>query len=68
MFPNSGTKNSGTINNYNKVVGYDSQTNSVNFKNTAWATNGGSSVCGIKAWCKTNNIVWDGVTNYNACS
>jgi hypothetical protein len=68
MVPSQGTRNSGTINKYDKVTGYDAGSNSVNFQKTEWATNGGSTICGVKSWCKTNNITWDGVSNYNACS
>lgn len=68
MVPSSGTRNSGTIKDYSKVTGYNSASNSINFRDAAWATSGGSSTCGKKSWCKTNNITWDGVSNYNACS
>jgi hypothetical protein len=32
--------------------------------NTAWGTN---SVCLKRQWAKTNNIEWDGISNYNSC-
>jgi hypothetical protein len=68
MVPGNGKKNKGTLTNYAGVKGYDGATNSVNFTNAAWATSGGSITCGIKSWCDTNNIAWDGVSNYNACN
>lgn len=34
----------------------------IDFSNNAW-----DGVCGKKKWTNTNNIVWDGVSNYNNC-
>ncbi len=33
----------------------------------AWSSNKLSAVCQQKKWANTNNIVWDGVSNYNSC-
>ena len=34
----------------------------IDFSNNAW-----SGVCDKKTWANTNNIVWDGISNYNNC-
>lgn len=34
----------------------------IDFSNTGW-----NGVCDKKTWSNTNNIVWDGVSNYNNC-
>jgi len=39
----------------------------VNFQDPGWST-GGTRQCNLKKWANTNNITWDGVTNYNGCS
>ena len=43
---------------------YDSSnnTNSINFNASGW-----QGVCSWKSWANQNNIVWDGVSNYNSC-
>jgi len=38
----------------------------INFNDAGW-TNGGG-VCSWKTWAQQNNVVWDGVDNYNSCS
>ena len=35
--------------------------------NPLWASRGASSVCAQKDWAVNNNIVWDGISNYNQC-
>ena len=34
----------------------------IDFSNNGW-----NGICDIKKWTNTNNIVWDGVSNYNNC-
>ena len=34
----------------------------IDFSNNNW-----EGVCSKKTWANTNNIVWDGVSNYNSC-
>jgi hypothetical protein len=34
----------------------------IDFNNNEW-----SGLCDKKTWANTNNIVWDGVSNYNNC-
>lgn len=36
--------------------------NFINFANSGWA-----GVCSQKTWANQNNVVWDGVSNYNSC-
>jgi hypothetical protein len=45
--------------------------NEINFNdNMAWFNQdkGNSSICNIKKWVNSQNIVWDGIHNYNKCS
>ena len=32
-----------------------------------WTTSGKTAVCAQNAWANQNNILWDGVSNYNSC-
>jgi len=42
--------------------------NTINFADSAWSTNYSSTNhCALKTWSNRNNIVWDGVSNYNSC-
>lgn len=43
--------------------------NEINFNDIAWLKYdiGNSKICNIKKWLNTNNILWDGITNYNRC-
>lgn len=40
---------------------------SFNPTDAAWSSNKLSAVCQQKKWANTNNIVWDGISNYNSC-
>ena len=33
----------------------------------AWAVGGLTTICSQKTWANKNNILWDGVSNYNSC-
>jgi len=39
----------------------------IDFTASAWTTNG-SSICSKRTWANSNNVVWDGITNYNGCT
>ena len=39
----------------------------INFNDTTWNTGGKPPICNQKVWANRNQIVWDGVTNYNGC-
>jgi hypothetical protein len=60
---NTGTfKGSGnTLAPYNTVQGQFSPAD------IKWDSGGLSRICAQKKWALTNNIIWDGVTNYNKC-
>ena len=32
-----------------------------------WISGGKTAICAQKAWATKNNILWDGVSNYNSC-
>jgi len=32
-----------------------------------WLANGLTPICNQRKWANTNNIMWDGVSNYNSC-
>lgn len=40
--------------------------NAIDFKDPAWAQSS-SRICDIKKWVNRNNIVWDGIQQYNQC-
>ena len=40
---------------------------SFNVNNLLWASGGKSTLCAQKDWATQNNIIWDGVSNYNGC-
>lgn len=63
------TKNIGkdeTWKNSSKTSGYESG-NTVVFSNPGWTSSGGTALCNMKMWANTNNISWDGVSNFNGC-
>lgn len=33
-----------------------------------WTSSGKTAICAQKAWATKNNILWDGVSNYNSCN
>ena len=39
----------------------------IDFSDQAWNVGGKAPICNQKAWANTNQIVWDGITNYNGC-
>lgn len=48
--------------------GYDSQASTINFDDAGWAEfPGKTKQCAIHDWAVTNEIVWDGVSNFNGC-
>jgi hypothetical protein len=47
--------------------GYSSDGNYVDFSDSNWGSLGKSALCAQKDWATTNNISWDGVSNYNSC-
>lgn len=71
--PASGFKNTGSIYgsngqitlNTNSTYGYSD--GAIDFNGNLWSSGGANSVCNIRNWANKNNIVWDGVTNYNGC-
>jgi len=66
VVPNSGALNRGDgTYETNKPSGYSD--GKIDFTATAWTTNG-SSICSKRTWANSNNVVWDGITNYNGCT
>ena len=59
-----GQKNLGTNPN---IAPYSKDTTSFNVNNVLWSSGGKSTVCAQKDWATQNNIVWDGISNYNGC-
>jgi hypothetical protein len=53
----------------NHTPGYKTTTGSIDFTDAGYYVYGGAknSICGQKNWANTYGVVWDGVTNYNAC-
>jgi hypothetical protein len=66
---NSWRNNYDKTNQSGKTPGYDSSGNKVDFNNEGWNNSiypGVSGRCALKKWANDNNIVWDGVNNYNS--
>jgi len=69
------SKNAGTLYNGDALLittsttpGYNSGNVTINFTDKGWtSTTGKTSVCAQKQWASTNNLMWDGVSNYNGC-
>ena len=67
VVPSATATNHGT-GPYNSAPGYSSIPNdNIDFTASAWTTNG-SSICSKRTWANSNNVVWDGITNYNGCT
>lgn len=61
-------KPSSTLNASNVTAGYSATpTAQINFTDPGWTAAGSSATCSKKTWANKNNIMWDGVTNYNKC-
>jgi len=39
----------------------------INFADPGWSTGSKSAICSKRTWCMKNNVLWDGVSNYNGC-
>ena len=65
IFINSGGKNNlGTNPN---IAPYSKDTKSFSINNVLWSSGGKSVLCAQKDWSMENNIIWDGISNYNGC-
>lgn len=49
------------------VPGYSSSDGKIDFSHSDWAALGKTAICAKKSWVNTNDISWDGVSNYNSC-
>ena len=75
VVPSSGSKNAGLLFDGNgsptagllATTGYNSSKKTIDFSNPKWGE-GGSLLCSQKKWADKNEIVWDGVSNYNSCA
>lgn len=72
VVPSAGATNRGvgsaSTGSYDFAPGYSSSPiQSIDFTAAGW-TNNGSSICSKRTWANNNNIVWDGITNYNGCT
>jgi hypothetical protein len=73
IIPTVSSKNTGIIYgdnneiklNSNSTYGYNNGI--IDFKDNGWSAGGSNALCNKKKWANLNNIVWDGVTNYNGC-
>lgn len=64
---NTGNTQNGSILSDAKVAPYSIDGYSFSTKNPLWASKGETVICAQKSWANNNNIVWDGVSNYNKC-
>jgi hypothetical protein len=73
IIPTSSSKNTGSIYGTNNQINLNSNSTygfingNIDFNNSGWSTGGANALCNKKKWANMNNIVWDGVTNYNSC-
>jgi hypothetical protein len=67
VFLNSGGKSD--LGKISTVAPYSNDSNFKTFdpNNILWSSSGKSSICSKKAWANQNNIIWDGISNYNKC-
>jgi hypothetical protein len=65
---NAGTRdNSGDLENTPSGVPYISDS-ILSGDDASWQTSDGlSAKCAKKIWANNNNVVWDGISNYNSC-
>jgi len=47
--------------------GISSSRDNINFNDAKWKDQGTSELCAKKKWANTYNVIWNGVSNYNAC-
>ncbi len=66
VVPQPGARNSisATSLSNSPPSGYDGST--IDFNNSGWAATG-NPICKQKMWANSNNVTWDGVSNYNGC-
>jgi hypothetical protein len=68
IVPQNGAINTGDNPiNSNNTYGYNSSNGTVNFTDAGWAGSGSRAICQQKQWANQNGIIWNGVSNYNAC-
>ena len=63
---NTGKANSSILSD-KTVAPYSLDGQSFSATNSLWSSKGESTICAQKNWANNNNIVWDGVSNYNKC-
>jgi hypothetical protein len=75
VIPTAGSKNVGSIYNSSGATTLNAKTTfglstdgkSINFSDPGWGGSGSNTICAKQKWTINNNVVWDGVTNYNNC-
>ena len=63
---NTGKANSSILSD-KTLAPYSLDGQSFSTTNTLWSSKGETIICAQKNWANNNNIVWDGVSNYNKC-
>ncbi len=63
------TSNKGRLSTGNLKLpnGFSRTVNLFNPADPKWTTGGKTAICAQKVWANNNNILWDGVSNYNSC-
>lgn len=60
--------NSATFTNANTAgLGSNEKGSYINFNDSNWGKNSFGSTCTKYYWANKNNILWDGISNYNGC-
>lgn len=62
---NTGKRN--TLLSNPEIPPYSINNNSFSTKNPLWTKNGETIECAQKSWANSNDILWDGISNYNMC-
>ena len=63
---NTGKPKSSLLKDRN-IAPYSTDGKSFNTKNPLWTSKGETTLCAQKSWAVSNNIIWDGISNYNMC-
>lgn len=68
IFLNTGKKSNGAVLSDPKIAPYSTNGNTFSTIDPLWTSKGETSICAQKNWALKNDIVWDGISNYNMCT
>ena len=53
--------------NPSNTPGIDLGDHTIDMTNAGWKTSGKTEKCNKRSWASDNDLVWDGINNYNKC-